>query len=66
MLDNEFVILKCDGEFLRFTDKDIVVYGDREEADDDCCEGEYVTPLSELPAELLCEIIEQTERLRKE
>lgn len=65
MPENEFVIIKCDGEVLRFHDKTIVVYGDQEEAHDDCSTGERVVPLAELSTILLNEIINQTNKLNK-
>lgn len=61
-LDNEFVINKCDGEVLRFSDNVIIVYGDWQEAHDDCSEGESVVALSKLPAVLLSEIINQSNK----
>ena len=58
-VDNEFVIKKCDGELLRFSNNDIVVYGNLKEAHDDCSKGETVVPFSELPSVLLNEILNQ-------
>lgn len=59
-LDNEFVINKCDGEVFQFSDNVTIVYGDWQEAHDDCSERESVVSLSKLSAVLLSEIINQS------
>lgn len=48
MENTDYVIIKEDGEPLRFTDGDIVLYNDYEEAREDKLPNEKIIPFSKL------------------
>lgn len=48
----DFVIWdKEQGVPVKFANGDIIVYGNRDEAEDDCYDGQVVIPCTELPSE---------------
>jgi len=60
-LSNDYVIFNPKTkEVCRFSNKEIVIYGDISEAEEDCCiEGEIVISVNELPNDLKQAVINQ-------
>jgi|DEB0MinimDraft_10_1074344.scaffolds.fasta_scaffold248467_3 hypothetical protein len=58
--NNDYVLVdKSNNQMVRFTNGDVVIYGDKKEAECDSYGNELVTRCTELPIELQMELLKQ-------